>query len=230
MKSMIRTRDAARASARRQSPPRATSVTTFGSKPASASTSRTIFTVIAERQDRGGVRLHDHRVAGREAREQPRVAVPGRERAAADHEADAARHDPEVLLHPQRSPCRGFPQRLRGHAPHLSRCIATASGAAVPARAGRRPERYQNAWPVVCITALAISKLAFLMRASVSMQTPTHASGRRRHGPARARSPRRAGRGRPSVVTPRCRRATARRPPCPRRRQRDRERLISSAS
>ena len=34
-----------------------------------------------------------------------------------------------------------------------------------------------NAWPVVCITALAISKLALLMRVSASRHTPTHASG-----------------------------------------------------
>ena len=55
-----------------------------------------------ERQDRARMRLHDHRVAGREAREHPRVAVPGRERAAADDEPDAARHDAEVLLHADR--------------------------------------------------------------------------------------------------------------------------------
>ena len=34
-----------------------------------------------------------------------------------------------------------------------------------------------NAWPVVCMTALAISKLALLMRSRISRHTPTHASG-----------------------------------------------------
>ena len=43
-----------------------------------------------------------------------------------------------------------------------------------------------NAWPVVCITALAISKLAWLIRASASTQTPTQASGPAARHPAAA--------------------------------------------
>ena len=41
-----------------------------------------------------------------------------------------------------------------------------------------------NACPVVCITALAISKLALLIRASASTQTPTQASGPAARQPA----------------------------------------------
>ena len=46
--------------------------------------------------------LDDHRVAGGQRGEEAGVAVPGRERVAADDQRHAAGHDPVVLLHPDR--------------------------------------------------------------------------------------------------------------------------------
>ena len=73
-----------------------------------------------QRQHGAPRRLHQHRVAGREAREQSRVAVPGRERRAADEQRDAARHDAVALEHPQRRPLalRLLPGRGRRDAAH----------------------------------------------------------------------------------------------------------------
>ena len=61
-----------------------------------------------------------------------------------------------------------------------------------------------NAWPVVCITALAISKLALLIRASASTQTPTQASGpaARQPGAASAMPANSASRSAFGYVTP----------------------------
>ncbi|MCY1222459.1 hypothetical protein D9M72_345530 [compost metagenome] len=55
-----------------------------------------------QRQDRARVRLDHHRIAGRQAGEQAGIAVPGREGAAADHQAHAARHHAVALFHAQR--------------------------------------------------------------------------------------------------------------------------------
>ncbi|MDT4840998.1 hypothetical protein FQZ97_748380 [compost metagenome] len=54
------------------------------------------------RQDRPGVRLDQHRVAGGQAGEQARVGVPGREGRAGDHQRQAARHDMPALVELQR--------------------------------------------------------------------------------------------------------------------------------
>ena len=54
--------------------------------------------------------LDDHRVAGGQRGEEAGVAVPGRERVAADDQRHAAGHDPVVLLHPDRPPLAGFSQ------------------------------------------------------------------------------------------------------------------------
>ena len=56
-----------------------------------------------ERQHGARVRLDDHRVARDERGEDPGVGVPRREGVAPDDEGDAARDDPVVLLHPDRS-------------------------------------------------------------------------------------------------------------------------------
>eukprot|EP01022_Parablepharisma_sp_SALTPOND_P021539 TRINITY_DN427_c0_g2_i1.p1 TRINITY_DN427_c0_g2~~TRINITY_DN427_c0_g2_i1.p1 ORF type:complete len:1279 (+),score=502.02 TRINITY_DN427_c0_g2_i1:12957-16793(+) len=55
-----------------------------------------------QRQDGTRMRLDDDRIAGGQVGEQAGVAVPGREGAAADHQADTARHDAPGLLHHQR--------------------------------------------------------------------------------------------------------------------------------
>ena len=147
-----------------------------------------------ERQDRGGMRLHHHRVAGGEIGEQAGIAVPRRERAAADHEPDAARHDPVALFHPQRLALalRLFPQRL------LPECGAVrptrTTTASSPRSCACGPPAWNaimNAWPVVCITALAMRKLCWLIRCRISRQTPAHASGPARRQPASAVADRR---------------------------------------
>ena len=72
-----------------------------------------------QRQDRAGMRLHDHAIAGSKAGEQRRIAVPGRECGAADDERDAARHDaPGLVEHVDRLALRLFPIHSR-HAVHL---------------------------------------------------------------------------------------------------------------
>jgi hypothetical protein len=81
-------------------------VTTFGSKPLSESTSRAIYGE-RQRQDRGGVRLDDHRVPVARSAKNPE-AVPRRKRAATDDEPDAARHDAGAFHLEARSAC-GFP-------------------------------------------------------------------------------------------------------------------------
>src|SRR5438552_12074982 len=65
--------------------------------------------------------LDDDRVAGRQAREHARICVPGREGVAADHQADAPRHDAETLFHPERLvlALRLLPERARRNAPHF---------------------------------------------------------------------------------------------------------------
>src|SRR5206468_6514385 len=55
-----------------------------------------------QRQDRPGVRLDDHRVAGGQGGEEGRVGVPGREGVAADHQGHAAADDVVRLRHLQR--------------------------------------------------------------------------------------------------------------------------------
>ncbi|MDR8775310.1 hypothetical protein FEP92_05733 [Burkholderia multivorans] len=74
-----------------------------------------------ERQDCAGMGLHDHRVAGREIGEQAGIAVPGRERAAAEHEPGAARDDRVTLLHRERRvlALRLFPMRIGRDAAQL---------------------------------------------------------------------------------------------------------------
>ncbi|CAG9187878.1 hypothetical protein BVI2075_100072 [Burkholderia vietnamiensis] len=74
-----------------------------------------------ERQDRARVRLDDHRVAGGEVGEQAGVAIPGRERAAAEHEAGAARDDRIALVHRERRvlALRLFPMRIGGDSAQL---------------------------------------------------------------------------------------------------------------
>ena len=126
--------------------PCATSVTTFGSKPASASTSRAIFTDKRERQDRARMRLDDDGVAGREAREDPRVAVPRRKGAAADDETHAARHDAKVLAHPDRLvlALRLLPLRLGRHAAHLVPCVRDCFEPAILRVRAARLERHHE--------------------------------------------------------------------------------------
>src|ERR1700754_360348 len=69
-----------------------------------------------ECQDRARMWLDDHRVAGRKISEQARIAVPCWKRAAAEHEAGAARDNREALLHRERRgfALRVFPLRVRG--------------------------------------------------------------------------------------------------------------------
>ena len=95
------------------------------------------------------MRLDDHRVAGGEAREQAGVAVPRRERAAADDEADAARHDAEVLFHPDRLvlALRLLPQRLRRHARQLVPRVRDGLEPAVLRVRAARLERHHERLP-----------------------------------------------------------------------------------
>ena len=87
------------------------------------------------------MRLDDDGIAGCQIGEQARVAVPGRERAAAEHEAGAARHDRVALVHRERRvlALRLFPVRVGrecGAIGPMHRRLLRARG---PARAGRRP-------------------------------------------------------------------------------------------
>ncbi len=100
-----------------------------------------------ERQDRGRMRLHHDGVAGREVGEEAGKAVPRRERAAADHESDAAGNDPEVLLHPDRLvlALRLLPPRRGRNLLHLGPRVRDRFESAVlrvrPARLERHHER-----------------------------------------------------------------------------------------
>ena len=93
------------------------------------------------------MRLHHHRVAGGEIGEEAGKAVPRRKRAAADHEADAARHDPEVLFHLQRLvlALRLLPARRGGNLLHFGPRVGDGFEPAVlrvrPARLERHHER-----------------------------------------------------------------------------------------
>ena len=51
-------------------------------------------------KDRPRMGLDDDRVAGHQARKEPRVAIPGGEGRAADHRRHPARHDPEAFVQP----------------------------------------------------------------------------------------------------------------------------------
>ena len=157
----------ARSAATRPPGSSATSVTRLRAKPASASTSRAIDTRDRQRQDRARVRLHHHRVAGGQAGEQPGVGVPGRERVAADHQPDPARHHRVRLLHHQRPPLalRLLPARGRRHPGLLRVRVRRPPPAPGPARAARRPgtpSRTPARW--CACTAFAISKLRALIR------------------------------------------------------------------
>ena len=65
------------------------------------------------------MRLDDHGIARREAREHRRVGVPGRERGAGKAHGDAARHQPVALAQPDRRRAEpSLPQRLGRHVRH----------------------------------------------------------------------------------------------------------------
>ena len=85
------------------------------------------------RQDRVAVRLDDDGVAGRERGEQARIGVPGREGAAADHQADATADDLVMLLHHQRRVLALglFPVRLGRHEALLAPGVGDRLQAAV---------------------------------------------------------------------------------------------------
>ncbi len=83
-------------------------------------------------QDAGRMWLDDHRVAGREAGEHCRKRVPGREGRAGEADRDAARHEPEALLQPDRGRAEApFPQGLGGDRGHRLVCIGDGLDAAV---------------------------------------------------------------------------------------------------
>ena len=94
-----------------------------------------------ERQHGAPRRLDEDRVPGREAGEQPRVAVPGREGRAPDQQRDAARDDPEGLRHPQRRTLALglLPGRRHRDAAHRRAGRSRPPRGPGPARASRRP-------------------------------------------------------------------------------------------
>src|SRR6185295_9107573 len=75
-----------------------------------------------------------------------RIAVPRRERAAADNEGYAARNDPESLVHPYRLvlALRLFPARLRRHAAHLVPRVGYGFEAAILRMRATRLERHDE--------------------------------------------------------------------------------------
>ncbi|CFO06364.1 Uncharacterised protein [Bordetella pertussis] len=79
------------------------------------------------------MRLDDDRVAGGQAGEQARIAVPGGEGRAADHQRDAARHHGEALFHLDGVvlALRLFPERHPGDARHFLPGIGHGLDAAV---------------------------------------------------------------------------------------------------
>ncbi len=85
------------------------------------------------RQDGVAVRLDDDGVAGGERSEQAGVGVPGREGAAADHQADTAADDLVMLLHDQRRvlALRLFPAGLGRHEALLAPGVGDGFEAAV---------------------------------------------------------------------------------------------------
>ena len=180
VKSMMRTSGRSASFCATSSPAScATSVTTFGSKPASASTSRAICTVSASGRIAAGCGFTTTALPVARIGEEAGIAVPRRERAAADDEADAARHDPEVLLHAQRLvlALRLFPVRLGGNALHLVPRVGDGFEPAVlrvrPARLERHHERLAGR----VHHGVGEEEARLVDPRRISRQTPTHASG-----------------------------------------------------
>ena len=95
------------------------------------------------------MRFDDHRIAGHQSGEQSWICVPGRKRAAADHQGDTATDDFEALFHHQRRvlALRLFPARCTRHRAHFAVRISDGFQPAVLRMRAAGLERHHPALP-----------------------------------------------------------------------------------